>query len=427
MAKFPLRPRMEENVYHPCIHLFNNFWSKTKVENAANKIKEMILGDAKKACCYKGPKGEAQLAVQMEFIPLEFSQKPLAEALDILDQRLDALFEAGFAVHLLLPVHQTPKNGWAGVDWETAKSSWPGSVFVPYQPTIKEFTDGQQSPYDVLAEKFHKPVIQHLIETGRAQNLAVIYLLNEFGYAPNELKDNKSHWNNVMDWKLYRSQALFETTKRVLEKGRAVANGKVPVGLKFAKVTEPNTGWTPFSPSAPDQLKNILNVVGPAGDVVAFDLYFKDGDLYDVANRKRFESFMPLFKPGYFEIGEAGRFCHGDVCSFKEGSRTTAEDMIGMADYWPEAKGLNIFAWNATGPWDGCYAVVKDSTGEPCPGGEEEMKGLWDLVKHVTGSENPEPCAVLGEKTFSLFQKLAAILASLMALILLLVKILLGD
>jgi len=383
----PTAPRMANNVYHPCVHLFTSYWTGSQVTTAAAAIKKLVLGSSDAPTFYEGPNGQAQLAVQTEFIPTEFSShSKVADALALLDQRLDALFETGLAVHLLLPVHQLPVQGWQGVDWQGLAAAWPGSTFVPYQPSLTKLTNGTEGPYDVLAEYFHQPIIEHLVETGRAEKLAVIYLMNEFGYPSNTILDNASYWGNVPNWKAVRAEALRKTAARNLKSARKAAQGKVPVGIKFAQVTSPNTGWTPF-PGDTDQLEKILNLMAKSKDLLSYDLYFNDSDLYDPANKERFDPFLPMFLNGYFEIAEMGRLCQGCPGEFSSGARTSATDITGSAEYWSEAKGLNLFAWNASGCDQGCFALADDNN-TPYPGADKEVAGLMDLILTATGNDS---------------------------------------
>ncbi len=384
-------PRMSDKVYHPCIHLFSNFWTADQVTQATTQIKELILGSSSNPTNISGSKGVSQLAIQTEFIPTEFSaHSKVSDALALLDSRIDAILDAGLALHLLLPVHQLPQQGWEGIDWQALAAEWPGSTFVPYQPSVEEFTNGQQNPYDILAEKFHKPIIEHLVATGRAEKLAVIYLMNEFGYPSNVLNDSASNWNNDPNWKEVRAQALKNTAQRNLEKGRTVAQGKVPVGLKFARVVSPDTGWTPFESSQTDQLASILNEMGPAGDMLGYDVYFNSENNFDQADKERFSPFFPLFPSGFFEISESGRECSGNPCQFTSGSRTSSKDILEVTSFWNEARGFNLFAWNASGSDQGCFAIVNENN-QPCSGSEKEIKGLWDLAIREAGVEDEKP------------------------------------
>lgn len=384
------KPRMAADVYHPCVHLFTSYWLADQVSNAASAIKKLVLGSESAATCYKGPKGFGQMAVQTEFNVTEFSgHSKISDAFDLMDQRLDALFDAGLAVHLLLMPQDIPKAGWLGVDWQAFVDAWPGGGFDPYQPSLKENTDGQQNPYDIVAENFLKPMIEHLVETGRAEKLAVIYVMNEFGYPPNELLDSASNWDNVDDWKNVRAQALCDTAERVLKVARKAADGTVNVGLKFASVTSPNTGWAPFSNQDPDQLSTILNVMSDKGDNLGYDAYYTD-DSYDALDHTRLSPFLGMFKDGKFELSETARWCTGCPGEFKTGCRTSVADITGSASLWSEAQGYNLFAWNVGGCDDGCMAMA-DGENVPYPGVDQEGQGLWALFQAATGSSDPSP------------------------------------
>jgi hypothetical protein len=390
---------MSSATHHPSIQLMTTGWSAFETINAAKKIKELVLGSAASPTCYSGPSGKAQLAVQTEFIVTEYANNPSAFA--SLDARLDALFAEGLAVHLLLSVHQAKDllANWQGVDWGQAVASWPNSsAFVPMQPCAAEVVNGVKCPYDVLFDEFHTPVIQHLVQTGRAQKLAVIYVLNEFGYDPNVKKDTSANWGGAANWKLKRAEALAYTAARALSNARAAANGTVPVGLKFASVTSSHTGWAPDAVYNTDQLAYILNdIMGPNGDVLGYDVYFHPADPYDSGNKNRLSPFLPMFAGGRFEISEFGRICQGLPGQFLNGTtRTTAGDITGAASYWAQAKGLNLFVF-AADPLDddaGCYSLTDPTDMNTVySGAASEAAGLWDLIKNVTGSQNPSPCS----------------------------------
>lgn len=384
MNNSPTYPRMAVDIYHPCIHLFTNYWTGEQTADAAVQIKKGILGSADAPTAYNGSNGKAQIAVQTEFIVSEFSASSLEKALGLMDQRLDALFDAGLAVHFLLPVHQPPQTGWLGVDWEKLMEEWPRSTFDPYQPSVDEFTGGVQCPYDIIVDNFHVPVIKHLVETGRAEKLAVIYTMNEFAYPGDVLLDSAANWGDSSDWKLTRAQALVNTAQRNLEKCREAAAGSVPVGLKFTDMGSPYCGWTPFEDSQPDQLSNILNIMSKAGDILGFDMYFTSTDDFATASMERLSSFFHLFAPGFFEISESGRRCTGNQCQFVSGLRTSAQDILEATAYWSEAKGYNLFAWNASGSNEGCYSMITVN-GDLCSGANEEMRGLWALAMRAIG------------------------------------------
>ena len=174
---------------------------------------------------------------------------------------------------------------------------------------VSQSEGGIECAYDLLSELFHKPIIEHLVETGRTQNLSLIYLMNEFGYPSNTLLDSAKNWNDDPNWKEVRANALYQTSSRLLANGRSFASNKVPVGLKFANLVSPNTGWSPWNNDDPDTLAEISTLMKNNEDVFAYDLYFNDTNNYDEANRNRLAPFMKSFKPGFFEIGESGFWC----------------------------------------------------------------------------------------------------------------------
>lgn len=389
-------PKMESNVAHPGVHLYTTGMSAAQVTAAAQKIKQLALGSSNAETCYSGPAGKAQLAVQTELVVSEYATNPNA-TLTALDARLDALFNEGLAVHLLLPAHQVQSLGtWEGVNWSSAVSSWPNSsTFVPMKPCASEFVNGVKCPYDVLFDEFQKPVIQHLVQTGRAQKLAVLYVINEFGYKPDIKSDTAADWGGVANWKLKRAEALAYTAVRALNKARTQVAGTVPVGLKFASVTSSHTGWAYDPVYGTDQLSYVLkDVMAVNGDVLGYDVYFNPGDQYDTANKQRLNPFLPLFANGKMEVAEFGRVCSGPPGVFNSGSRTSASDITGAASYWSTAKALNLFAMNASGPDGGCYSLTDpNNVNTVYSGAAAEAQGLWSLIKNVTGSASPSVCA----------------------------------
>lgn len=378
------KPRMGKNVFHPSLHLFTSWWLADQVTNSTRAIKKFIFGDENADTYYEGPSGCAQMALQTEFTLSEFSShSKVSDALDLLDQRLDAIFAEGVAVHLLLPVHDLPATNWMGIDWVALKNQWPGAVFDPYQPFLDEFSNKQQCAYDIISENFHKIIIEHLVESGRVENLSVIYLMNEFGYPSNEILDSAKNWNDDTDWMNIRAEALKNTAERILNNGRVFANGSVPVGLKFATMTSVNTGWTPFSDDSSDQLALILNIMSKKKDIFAYDMYFTDNNYYDETDRERLKPFFSLFEPGFFEISESSKICSGEPDQFLKGSRPSSKNILEACEIWNEAQGFNLFAWNVCGPDQGCYAIADDSTNIPFEDAYDEGAGLWALFERA--------------------------------------------
>ena len=375
--KLPKTHRMAENVYHPCLHLFTNFSSEKSLRTHIVRIKQALFGSPSAPTVYKGKNGRlVQFAIQTEFIPTEYSSMSPQAALATLDRRLDLLLDAGFAVHLLLPIHQAPQNAWQGLNWESL--TWKGAtVFVPYQPTVGD----QNGPYEILSEHFHLPIIQHLVQTGRAEKLAAIHVANEFGYSPDGIQDSSKDWGGSLRWKTLRQEALAKTLFRILEKAHQAAQGKVPVGVKFARLNKPETAWTPHSASQTDWLAWFLQEAAQLQSILGYDVYFPNGvTAYDAENRKRLLPFLPLFSNGYFEVAETGRECQGAPGQFNAGKRTSAKDVLGVHQFWPESRCTNLFAWNASNPWTGCFALYDETKGQLYPGAKDALDGLWASV-----------------------------------------------
>jgi len=388
------RLKMSDTVYHPSVHIFTTEDSAAGVTHLADRAKALVLGDASLPTCYTGPKGMAQLAVQTEFIPPEYVKYRAKYGADAafarLDERLDALFTAGLAVHLLLPVHPKPYDSESVQIWQN--SSWPqhfaggwseakGGPFVPFKPCANAIENGIECPYDLLFEAFHKPIIEHLVKTGRAEKLAVIYVLNEFGFASDSIID-PGDWGGDSSG-LKRAEALAYTTMRALNNARDVAAGKVKVGVKFASTLDVDSGWAPIGNAS--QLSYILNdVMIPKGDVVGFDSYLGGG----TPNQDRFGPFLPMLTGGRFALAEFARQCNQPAPNM---TPTTRADIMDNALYWPQARSINLFALNSD-PSD-CYRLTDPSNIDIAqPWAKEAAKGLWDLVAYATGTSTPSGC-----------------------------------
>ncbi|PRQ04628.1 hypothetical protein ENSA5_06330 [Enhygromyxa salina] len=416
-----LEPHMGDEVFHVGIHVFTAEDSPEQVTQKARTIKQMVLNSPNASTCFEGPAGRAQLAIQTEFTALEYAEDPVA-SVEALDQRLDALFAEGIAVHLLLPFHYiTPhvlNKQWPQVDWAAA-SQWSNkSYFAPMKPCADEWTDGVQCPYDVIFQGFQQPVIAHLVETGRADKLAVIYVGNEFGYDPNtdpeDIPGSEAEWGGGANWKVARAEALSWTARRALDTARDAADGHVRVGLKFVDVQSPHTGWTPYTPGS-DQLSHIVHdVMGPGGDVFGYDAYISDTG-YDSKNYTRLKEYFDYFPDGRFEIAEFGRQCVGAPGSLSVHERTSVADVTGTVAKWWPTRGINMFGFNVTGIEDGCYSLVEirehpgnghahghgngngNSHGpdiiKTLPGANNQARGLWEQFQAATGTSDPWPCA----------------------------------
>jgi hypothetical protein len=257
------------------------------------------------------------------------------------------------------------------------------------KPCPSALVGGVKCPYDVLFDEFQKPVLQHLVDTGRAQKLAVVYVMNEFGYK-STASDDKNTWGGAANWTVKRAEALAYTADRALNSARAIAGTKVPVGLKFASVTNVNSGWAKDPVYQTDQLAHVLNdTMAPNGDVLGYDLYFGATD-FDPLNRNRFSSFLSSFAAGRFEFGEFGRICDGAPGQFLNGTlRTKNTDITGASALWPYDSGLNLFGLNA----GNCYALTDPvNINTVYSGAQAEASGMWDLVKATTGSTSPATC-----------------------------------
>jgi hypothetical protein len=377
-------PRMSHNVKHPGIHVFCAGKDSTDVIEIARSIKSVIFGDSSKPTCYKGDIYTAQLAVQTEFSPTDFS-KDKTKFYKNMDSIITAFLNEGFAVHLLLPIHYKPIDGFAGKNWSS--ESWPSaSFFCPYQPSRNA-----DSLYDTLFKEFHEPVIEHLVENGLAEEISVIYVFNEFDYE----KPIHPHedWGGCADRRLCRNEALAWTTARGLESAREASQGKVPIGTKFVRFDRYFSAYYRYAGT--DQLAYILrDVMEPNGDVVGYDAYWGAGNKFDTTNYYRLSKFfdLSLFSDGRFEIAEYARGCNGRPCDFESGYRTSHQELRKIVSVWDASRGFNLFAFNATDYPHGCYAIYDEATASYCPEGKKELRGIWEQIKAITESDTPSPC-----------------------------------
>lgn len=387
--------KLNARVNHVQIHLFTSGKSKADVAAQAKAIKVAVLGGADSPTCRSSAGGvRAQLAVQTE-LPIEEWSAPghtQQQKLDPFGARLDALFEAGLPVHLLLPVHGTPGSTWLGVDWPSKRRWSNASVFVPYKPCRDAGAGSTTCVYDRIADAIHVPVVNYLRTTGRLSKVAVVYVANEWGYDPGySIAQNaaavRAEWQAATDSlaRQRRGEALAYTAARVLAKARVAVSGYVPLGIKLVNVVNPNCGWPKVGTA--DQLAFLLNDVMKAnGDTLGYDVYFWAGDSgYDANNRARLQPFISTFPAGRFEISEFGRICGGSPGVFTQGSRTTALDISMGALAWG-GPSLNVFAWNATATSDGCFALANDSTNALFAGAAAEASGISGRMNEIVGA-----------------------------------------
>lgn len=213
-----VEPRVREGVFHSNLHTFTTDDSLERTQLIIANLKHEVLGDKDAATCYEGANGErVQFGVQTEFTINEYLRLGHADAMAVLTERLEVILDAGLAVDLLLPVHYEPTAvaDWQGVDW-TEKHT--GHWFMPYEPSVEAST-----PYDLMSEHYHGPIIAALVESGLADRLSNIIISNEFGYWGADLSaDERS--------------ALLATQQRLLDNASGFAGGRIPIGAKFVNV-----------------------------------------------------------------------------------------------------------------------------------------------------------------------------------------------
>lgn len=383
-------PRMSAATSHVSVHLYRNPNQREQLRQYLRTIRSTVIG-TRETTCVQSAGRSAQLAVQLEFPFSEYVNRGEAAFLGDLDETIKLVASEGFALHLLLSVHYRPDAGkrvWNGIDFN---QTWPGAKkpdgadsFVPYQPTKDRGTG--KNPYDVISEKFHDPVLRHLAANSELYSkVAVVYLLNEFDYATPRATGEA--WSCTASQPC-RNEALAYTTQRFLGNGRLAASGRMPVGVKLASTLEPHSAY--YKGTA-DQLAYLLgSVMGPSNtDVLGFDAYWDTPNLYDKKNYDRLRGFLGAFSNGRLEIAEYGRLCNGKVakCATASSERTTRDDIRGVAATgWKEARGFNLFAFNA----QNCYAIHNGSSF--CAGGQAELASLWEQFLVITSSTAPQPC-----------------------------------
>ncbi len=380
-------PRMGEDVYHIGFVLF----VENDLENLRyhlKMIKSGIPGDYSNGTAFKGPDGTVQLAVHIEFGAYEYSVNE-SDSLNGLKSILTTILEEGFAVHLLLSGDYVPVDFWKGKKWSeltvSAKNFYLGE-FVPYQPSLfRKLKDNHVSPWDIIFENFHVPVINYLKKESLLNSLAVIYIMNEFGYMTTRT-DTDKNWEYRDDWEIYSAECLAKTAERGLELCRAAAEGQVQIGLKFADILEPLTGWGVLRGS--DQFSYIIkNVMAPKGDVLGFDSYWTPSiNLYNPEFKYRLTPFLPLFPSGSFTIPEYGRDCDGTPDNYTFGERISVTEMTGLIQAWPESRSYLLYAFNSVD----CYSNLDPETNGIYPSARENFRGIWEQIKYLTGSDTPE-------------------------------------
>ena len=389
----PNRPaigvRAGDHVYQPGIHVYSYGRKEAWVHDLATTIKQAALGDASRPACYRNGGKIVRLSVQTEARFADFVDDGPAAFFKSLEMMIRTFSDEGFAVHLLLSLHDRPQKPWNGVNWKDI--TWPGAdQWMPYQPCVDRMTPDGVCLYDQIFEGFHQPVIQFLRDNGLDHRLSVIYLFNEF--------DTLSPPTPGLAWPgcskndlMCRNEAVAYTTVRGMRSAAKVA-GTLPVGAKFISVVKPNSAYAP-APGG-DQLAYLLHdVMGPEGFVFALDNIWGNDNPFNPADRQRLEPLLGNLGPGQFYMGEFAFRCVGDPGKIESGRWTTPSEMVGLYQAWPETRASNLFAFNATGFPGGCYALFDQvKTEKLFPGAETVLKGLWEQTTFLLGTQNPAPC-----------------------------------
>jgi len=123
--------------------------------------------------------------------------------------------------------------------------------------------------------------------------------------------------------------------------------------------------------------------MGPNGDLLGYDAYWNPDNMYDGTDHQRLlQSGLSLFLNGRLVLSEWGHICSGAPCQIDSGSRTASYEGYGVLGEWQDARGLLLFAYNATGKPNGCFAVYNSSSGF-CPGGVAELQMLGDQMRSI--------------------------------------------
>ena len=382
--------RTSEQVFQPGIHVYTYGQTEAWIRGLARTIKEAALGSAAAPTCYHSGGRVVRFSIQTEARFADFVDDGPEAFFDSLETMVRTLAEEGFAVHLLLSVHDRPQKIWEGIDWK--KTTWPGADrWMPYQPCRDRETPEGICIYDRIFEGFHQPVIRFLRDKALDHHLGVVYLFNEFdtGYPAN----SEVSWASCKKSDLMcRNEAVAYTTVRGLRAASAVA-GTLPVGAKFSSVVKPNSAYAP-APGG-DQLAYLLHdVMGPEGFVFALDNIWGAGNPFGPEDRRRLAPLLGALEPGNFYQGEFAFRCVGSPGDIKSGRWTTASEMVGLYEHWPETRASNLFAFNATGTEDGCYALFDQvQTEKLFPEAEQLLKGLWDQATYLLHTQSPEQCS----------------------------------
>jgi hypothetical protein len=293
------------------------------------------------------------------------------------------VLDAGFAVHLLLPLHYQPSKTWNSI---SPTESWVNHIAGKDYLTYPLLPNSTSSRYDVIAQKFQAEVIKHLVGNGIAARLAVIYVANEFDFV--DAKNLElAGWPGCGNSLQCKKETLAYTTNRVLGYARAAAQGKVPVGIKFAGITDASAYSGTYT-----QLPFVMDsVMKPNSDVIGLDVYW-DLKPYDSTSRAVFNATrLAPFTNGRFELNEWARTCRG------YSTPSTISDAAGLMAYWPEARGYALFAWNSrTAGAADCYAMydtsLRNGAGGFTAGGDTELR-----VLRFQAEQFVSPIAIIAE------------------------------
>lgn len=387
------RLRMSTTTKHVGVHMWLYNKSEEEIRSSIRALKAGMFSDSN-AATFKARDGKtAQFSVQLEVSLKSYVHDTSDVFWRKLTQAVNVLYSEGVVTHLLISAHDLPeqefinldhlpdpRDKWLLRDW-TSKKWMNSTVFVPYMPCRSRSIAGELCTYDEIFENFHKTVIERLVQEKIADRLAVIYVLNEFDYqgrADLDATPKFSPWTDVRcgtqpNKEICRAEAIAYTTRRAIEIATKAAAQKVPVGIKLPWFT-PQGKMSAFNPvivggTVADQFSYLLReVLEPNKAVLGYDCYSPwptwFNEMYCKSDYERIKAVLPerrlqdSLQNGRFVLTEYAAYCKGSPNSFIEGLRTTSSEMESFVNNFPLASGFNLFAFNATGVADGCYALA---------------------------------------------------------------------
>jgi len=143
VGSLPVRPvegvRLGETVFQPGIHVYSYGRKESWIRQLSGTIKEAALGDPEASTCYRSEELTVRLAVQTEARFADFVDDGEEAFYESLETIITTFASEGFAIHLLLSIHDRPTRSWEGIEWKN--KSWPDAGrWIPYQPCRSRMT-----------------------------------------------------------------------------------------------------------------------------------------------------------------------------------------------------------------------------------------------------------------------------------------------